>query len=91
MTPVKTIDNEIHEYIISIFTDNQVGVLARITGIFTRRKINIESLRVSETQHKGTSKFTIHAFTNEDTIGRVVAGIERIIEVHRTDYHQVKE
>jgi len=46
-------------YTISVFTTNTVGLLNRITIIFTRRRLNIECLTVSETERKGVSRFTI--------------------------------
>ena len=46
-------------YTISIFTTNTVGLLNRITIVFTRRRLNIESLTVCETERKGVSRFTI--------------------------------
>lgn len=91
MAPIKDTDPTVREYIISVFTENQVGVLGRITSIFTRRKINIESLKVSETPVKGISMFTINTFTTEDTVGRIVCGIERIIEVLRADKYRAEE
>ena len=51
------------EYIVIAFTENQIGVLNRITGLYLRRKINIESLKVSESSIKGISMFVISAFT----------------------------
>ena len=91
MAPIKDTDNTVREYIITVFTENQVGVLGRITSLFTRRKINIESLKVSETPVKGISMFTIHAFTTEDTACRILSGIERIIEVLRADKYRTDE
>lgn len=91
MAPNKDTDPTIREYIITVFTENQVGVLGRITSIFTRRKINIESLKVNETAVKGISMFTIHAFTNEDTAERVLTGIERIVEVLKADKYRADE
>lgn len=75
------------EYVISVFTENSVGVLGRITSIFTRRKINIESLLVAETHHKGISKFTIIAFSNEEMMKKVKKHIERIVEVLKADFN----
>ena len=46
-------------FTISVFTENSPGVLQRLTILFTRRKVNIESLTVSETEAKGISRFTI--------------------------------
>lgn len=78
---------ETKEYIISVFSENQAGVLNRITAVFLRRKINIESLKVSETSIKGISMFTIVASATEETIIRVVQQIEKIIDVIRAQYH----
>ena len=66
---------------LSIFSENSPGVLHRITVIFTRRKINIESLTVSETERKGVSRFTIVVRSEQDTIEKVVKQIARVIEV----------
>lgn len=73
------------EFSITIFTENTVGVLNRITNIFTRRKINIESLRVAETDHKGISMFSIIAYSDAETMQIVRKNIERIVEVLKAD------
>lgn len=75
------------EYIISAFTENHIGLLNRITIIFTRRKINIESLTVSESAIKGISKFTIVIVSTEDMVKKVVKQIEKHIEVLKAFYH----
>lgn len=79
------------EFIITVYTENTVGVLNRITNIFTRRKINIENLSVCETHQKGVSQMTITAFTDEQTIHKVLKHIERIVEVLRTSYTDVEQ
>jgi acetolactate synthase I/III small subunit len=68
-------------FTISIFTENSPGVLHRITTVFTRRKINVESLTVSETEQHDISRFTIMVCLTEDLVEKVVAQIRRIIEV----------
>lgn len=68
-------------YTISAFTENTIGLLNRITIIFTRRRINIESLTVSETERKGVSRFTIVVKTDEATTEKLVKNIRKIIEV----------
>lgn len=73
------------EFNITIFTENTVGVLNRITNIFTRRKINIESLKVAETEHKGISMFSIVAYSDAETMQIVRKNIERIVEVLKAD------
>lgn len=46
-------------YTITAFSENHIGLLNRITIVFTRRHINIESLTVSATEIKGIHRFTI--------------------------------
>lgn len=79
------------EYIVTSFSENQAGVLNRITAIYLRRKINIESLRVSESSIKGISMFIISAFTTEEIINKVVKQIKRIVEVLDAQYYTADE
>lgn len=75
------------EYIISVFTENHIGLLTRITVIFTRRKINIESLTVSESALPGIFKFTIVINETEAQTMKVVGQIEKQIDVLKAFYH----
>lgn len=68
-------------YTLIIFTENKPGVLYRIADLFLRRKINIDSLTVSETERTGISRFTISVDTSSETIEKVVKQLYRIIEV----------
>ncbi len=68
-------------YTISAFTENSPGVLHRLVTTFTKRKVNIESLTVSETERHGVSRFTISVLVDEDLIKTIVKQIDRIIEV----------
>ncbi len=68
-------------FTISIFTENSPGVLHRITTVFTRRKINVESLTVSDTEQHGISRFTIVVCIPEQLAEKIVEQIRRIIEV----------
>lgn len=66
---------------VSVFTENSPGVLHRITVLFTRRKINIESLTVSETERKGISRFTIVVNIDHELMEKIAKQIARIVEV----------
>ena len=79
------------EYILVIFTENQVGVLNRITACYLRRKINIESLKVSESSIKGISMFVISAFMSEEIVEKVSAQIAKIVEVIDVAYYTPDE
>jgi acetolactate synthase-1/3 small subunit len=69
-------------YTICVFTENTIGLLNKITIIFTRRRINIESLTVSETERKGISRFTIVIkHEKREEVEKLVRQIRKIIEV----------
>lgn len=76
-----------NEFIISVYTENHIGLLTRITVIFTRRKINIESLTVSESAIPGVFKFTIVIEETEAQTKKVVGQIEKQIDVLKAFYH----
>ncbi len=76
------------EFIISAFTENHIGLLNRITIIFTRRKINIESLTVSQSALAGISKFTIVVDDTECKVSKAVKQIEKLVEVLKAYYHK---
>jgi acetolactate synthase-1/3 small subunit len=72
---------EIKKYTITVFSENYTGILYRITQIFTRRKINIESLTTSESEKEGVHRFTIVVMTTEKTAQNVTLQIEKLVEV----------
>jgi acetolactate synthase-1/3 small subunit len=70
------------KYTICVFTENSIGLLNKITVIFTRRRINIESLTVSETERKGISRFTIViSHEKREEVEKLVRQIRKIVEV----------
>jgi len=77
---------EIKEFTITAFSENAIGLLNRITIIFTRRHINIESLTVSESAIQGIYKFTIVIRTSQLVIEKVVKQIEKLVDVLRAYY-----
>ncbi len=66
---------------ITIFAENKPGVLYRVSDIFLRKKINIESLHVAETEKPGISKFTINVRTSNEIVEKTIKQLHRIIEV----------
>lgn len=69
------------EYIITVFSEDHIGLLSRITIVFTRRKINIDSLTVSESAIAGVFKFTIVIRETADRVEKVVGQLEKIVDV----------
>jgi len=79
------------EYIISAYSENHIGLLNRITIIFTRRKVNIESLTVSESAIKGISKFTIVVNEIKEKVVNITKQIDKQVEVLKAFYHTNEE
>lgn len=72
---------------ITIYSENTPGVLYRIANLFLRRKINIESLTVSEIKNEGLSRFTIVVKQPTSLVEKVAKQLERIIEVSKVEIH----
>ncbi len=75
------------EFNISVYTENHIGLLTRITIVFTRRKVNIESLTVSESAIPGVFKFTIVIKSTREQTIKIVNQIEKQIDVLKAFYH----
>lgn len=71
-------------FTLSVFTENRVGILNRITIIFTRRHLNIDSLTVSETEVKGVSRYTIVLHATREKLDKVAGQISKLVDVLAT-------
>ncbi len=78
-------------YTVIIFSENIVGLLNQITVIFTRRRLNIETLTVSSSAIKGIHKFTITTFATEDLIDKVVKQIDKRVDILKSFYNTNEE
>jgi len=79
---------EKHLFTVSVYTENNIGLLNRISAIFQRRHINIESLNTSASEIEGVSRFTIVVFVTEDQIKKIIGQIDKQIEVIKAFYHR---
>jgi acetolactate synthase-1/3 small subunit len=79
------------EFTIIAFSENYIGLLNRITIIFTRRHMNIESLTVSASEINGIHRFTIVVKDEENNVKKVVKQIEKLVEVIRARYYRNDE
>ena len=75
------INTEKQEYTITVYTENQVGLLNRIAIIFSRRKINVESLNTSSSEIDGIHRFTIVIHESRSVVIKLVRQIEKQVEV----------
>jgi acetolactate synthase-1/3 small subunit len=76
-----------HEFTISIFTENHIGMLNQITIILTRRQINVESITASESAVKGVHLLTIVVKTTSELIQKVAKQMEKIVDVLKVFVH----
>jgi acetolactate synthase-1/3 small subunit len=79
------------EYTITVYTENQVGLLNRIAIIFTRRKINIDSLNTSPTESENVHRFTIVINETEEVVRKLCRQIEKQVEVLKAYYNTNEE
>lgn len=72
---------EKQEFTLTIYTENSIGMIGRISGIFSRRKINIESLNTSPSEVEGIHRFTILITESEEVVRKLARQIEKQVEV----------
>lgn len=75
-------------FTVSVYTENNIGLLNRISAIFQRRHINIESLNTSPSEIKGVSRFTIVVYVSEVNMKKIIGQIEKQVEVIKAFYHK---
>lgn len=66
---------------ISVLVENRAGVLNRITGLFSRRAFNIESLAVGVTDDKSVSRITIIVDSGNNEVDQVEKQLNKLVEV----------
>ncbi len=68
-------------HIISVLVENKAGVLAKISGLFSRRGFNIESLAVGPTDDEKISRITMEVNAEEHSIEQIVKQLYKLINV----------
>ncbi|MDP3179579.1 MAG: acetolactate synthase small subunit [Spirochaetaceae bacterium] len=68
-------------FVLSALVQNHAGVLSRVSGLFSRRGYNIDSLTVGETQDPGVSRMTIVVRCDETAIEQIQKQLEKLVEV----------
>lgn len=69
------------EFNITVYTENQIGLLNRIAIIFSRRKINVESLNTSPSEIEGIHRFNIVINEAAEVVRKIAGQIEKQVEV----------
>ena len=84
-------NEDIKSFTISIYTENNIGLLNRISAIFQRRHINIESLTTSQSEIEGVNRFVLVVNITETNAIKIVKQIEKQVETIRAYYHTEDE
>ncbi|MFT5874109.1 MAG: acetolactate synthase-1/3 small subunit [Clostridium sp.] len=69
------------KYILSVLVENHSGVLSKISGLFTRRGYNIDSLTVSITDDPSISRMTIIVGGDEQITEQIIKQLNKLVDV----------
>jgi acetolactate synthase-1/3 small subunit len=75
------------EFTLTVYTENQIGLLNRIAIIFSRRKINIHSLNTSPSEVPGIHRFNIVIEETEEVVKKLTRQIEKQVDVLKAYYN----
>ncbi len=78
-------------YTVSVYTENNVGLLNRISAIFLKRHINIDSFSTSESEIPNIFRFVIVIKIESDRIEKIKSQIEKQVDVIKVFYHTDSE
>ena len=82
---------ELKKYTISVYSENNVGLLNRISAIFLKRHINLDSFSSSESEIKDVYRFVIVVKVDTNKINNLVKQIEKQVDVIKAFYHTDEE
>ena len=68
-------------HVISLLIENEAGALSRVSGLFSARAYNIESLTVAPTEDPSMSRMTIVSVGSDDIIEQITKQLNKLIEV----------
>ena len=69
------------QHVISALVENRAGTLSRVSGLFSRRGFNIDSLTVGETDDPSISRMTIAVTGNERVLEQIVKQVGKLVDV----------
>ena len=69
------------KYVLSVLVEDHAGVLSRVSGLFSRRGFNIDSLTVCETHNPGQSRMTIVVQGDEYVLEQIKKQLSKLVEV----------
>jgi len=79
------------DYTLTVFTENQTGLVIRIASVITKRHINIESLSVSKSSMPGIHRFTIVVHEDSETVRKLCAQLDKQVDVLKAFHYDNDE
>ena len=73
------------KFIIAVYVENKAGVLTRVTGMFTRRGFNIDTLTVGETERKEFSRITICMSGDAYAKEQMISQLKKLVVVKKVE------
>jgi len=70
-----------NRYVLSLLVENRSGVLSKISGLFTRRGFNIDSLTVGTTDDPNLSRMTITITVDEQMLEQISKQLNKLVDV----------
>ena len=71
----------VNQHVISVLVENRAGTLSRVSGLFSRRGFNIDSLTVGETEDKSVSRMTIAVTGDDAVLDQIVKQLAKLVDV----------
>ena len=69
------------QHIVSVLVENRAGTLSRVSGLFSRRGFNIDSLTVGETEDPSISRMTIAVGGDDKVLDQIIKQLSKLIDV----------
>ena len=69
------------QHVVSALVENRAGTLSRVSGLFSRRGFNIDSLTVGETEDASISRMTIAVTGNDAVLEQIIKQLGKLVDV----------
>lgn len=79
------------EFTLTVYTENQIGIITRVSTLFSRRKINIVSMSTSASEAEGIHRFTIVIHESEEAVRKLSRQLEKQVEIIKVYYNTEEE
>ena len=70
-----------NQHVVSVLVENRAGTLSRVSGLFSRRGFNIDSLTVGETEDTSVSRMTIAVSGDNSILDQIIKQLGKLVDV----------